>query len=82
MRRPAEVNVAIPKCIAGPAPMNLVNVLAARAYRKRRHHLTGADGLHGTCLLGVFPAAVGEPNVEPPVPEDIDPSFRSIPHVW
>ena len=38
--------------------------------------------VYGTCLQGVFPAAVGEPNVEPRVPEDVDPSFGSILCMW
>ena len=56
-------------------------VLAAYAYRKRRRANT-MQTVNRTCLLGVFPRAVGArptSNVEPPVPKDVDPSFGSIP---
>mgnify|MGYP005624493377 CR=1 FL=1 len=54
------------------------HVLAAYAHRKRRRANT-MQTVNRTCLLGVFPRAVGATNVEPPVPEDVDPSFGSIP---
>ena len=54
------------------------HVLAAYAHRKRRRANT-MQTVNRTCLLGVFPRAVGASNVEPPVPEDVDPSFGSIP---
>ena len=54
------------------------HVLAAYAHRKRRRANT-MQTVNRTCLLGVFPRAVGASNVEPPAPEDVDPSFGPIP---
>ena len=54
------------------------HILAAYAHRKRRRANT-MQTVNRTCLLGVFPRAVGATNVEPPVPEDVDPLFGSIP---
>ena len=55
--------------------------IAARAHRKRRHHLTVAD-VYGRRLLGLFPGPVVERNVEPAVLRDVYASSVPIPGPW
>ena len=55
--------------------------IAARAHRKRRHHLTVAD-VYGRRLLGLFPGPVVERNVEPAVLRDVYASSVPITGPW
>ena len=58
-----------------------VRGMAARAYRKRRRHLTAAD-VYERCLSEVFQAVGAEYNVEPAGPWDVYASYLSIPGPW
>ena len=55
--------------------------MAARAYRKRRRHLTAAD-VYERCLSEAFQAMGAEYNVEPAGSWDVYASYLSIPGPW